>query len=125
MVIIDTNIIIDHLRSSNGSSKLIELIENHPEEELGISIITIQELYEGKSTKKSEKETDMLATIGQVQILPYDYNTAKKAGELARDLKNPIELADAAIAATAIINGAPLYTINIKHFQNIPDLKLF
>ena len=32
---------------------------------------------------------------------------------------------DAAIAATAIVNGADLCTLNQKHFLKIPNLELF
>lgn len=40
-------------------------------------------------------------------------------------MKDNIEFADAAIAATAIINGALLATLNKKHFQSIRDLELW
>ncbi len=42
-----------------------------------------------------------------------------------RDSKTPIQFADAAIAATAIINGAELYTLNKKDFEKIPGLLLY
>lgn len=87
--------------------------------------MTVQELYEGKSTKNKEKEGYLLLTISALKILPYTYEIAQLAGEIARDLKNPIELADATIAATTIVNGASLYTLNKKHFQGIKDLKFF
>jgi predicted nucleic acid-binding protein len=56
--------------------------------------------------------------------VPYTYETAKLAGEIARDLERPIELADAAIAATTIINRGELLTINKKDFAAIPLLQL-
>jgi len=94
-------------------------------ENLAISTITIQELYEGQSTKHKDKETSLLSTVTPLKILPYTYETAQLAGEIARDLKQPIEFTDAAIAATAIINGALLATLNKKHFQSIRDLELW
>ncbi len=126
MVILDTNIIIDHLRSSaHRKTKLMELVEKHPKISLCLSLISVQELYEGKSTLKVENEKDLLATISPLKLLPYTYDIAKLAGSLARDLTRPIELADAGIAATAILNNAQLYTLNKKDFQGIPDLELF
>lgn len=126
MVILDTNIIIDHLRQSpDKKSHLIKLAEKKPKQALAISIISLQELYEGQSTKKEEKEQLMLATITPLKILPYTYKIAKLAGQIARDLKTPIELADAAIAATAIVNNSPLFTLNKKDFKNIRNLQLF
>lgn len=66
----------------------------------------------------------MLATITPLKILAYAYETAKLAGQIARDLDRPIELADTAIAATAILNHAKLLTLNQKDFRSIPKLNL-
>jgi predicted nucleic acid-binding protein len=126
MVIVDTNIIIDHLRlhSAQTSSKLMHLVQHNPKKTLAISTISVQELYESQSTKDSQKEQYLLATISPLKILPYTYEVAKLAGEIARDLHRPIELADAAIAATAIITGCGLATTNTKDFIDIPQLSL-
>lgn len=92
---------------------------------MAISVISIQELYEGKSTREKDKEEHLLATIAPLKILPYNYEVAQLAGEIARDLDYPIELADAAIAATAIVNGALLFTLNKRHFKGIKDLNFY
>ena len=123
MVILDTNIIIDHLRQPPKKSKLIKFLERHPEESLGISIISIQELYEGKSTKSREKENQLLSTINSLEIIPYTYDVAKLAGSIARDLDRPIGLADMTIAATTILNVGELFTLNKKDFLGIENLK--
>jgi len=125
MVILDTNIIIDHLRQSKKKkSLLIKLAAQKPKEILGLSMISVQELYEGRSTKNKIKEQFLLATIAPLKIFPYTYEVAKLAGEIARDLSRSIQLADATIAATAIINGAQLFTLNKKDFQKIKNLAL-
>lgn len=126
MVVIDTNIIIDHLRLKDGEaeSKLMALAKSKPKEVLAISMLTVQELYEGRSTKDSQREQYMLATISPLKILSYNYEIAKLAGEIARDMDRPIELADAAIAATAILNGCELATLNVKDFSGIDKLRL-
>ncbi len=125
MVILDTNIIIDHLRQAkNKESHLIGIAKQKPKETLAISMVTLQELYEGKSTKNDKKEQFLLATISPLKIFPYSYEVAKLAGEIARDLNRPIQLADAAIAATTIINGAQLLTLNKKDFRGVKRLEL-
>jgi len=125
MVVLDTNIVIDHLRLQDGvESKLMALVKTKPKEVLAISMITIQELYEGRSTRDAQKEQYLLATVSPLKILPYNYEVAKLAGEIARDIERPIELADAAIAATAILNGAELFTFNVKDFASIDNLRL-
>lgn len=125
MVILDTNIIIDHLRQSPDKVSFLRKVSNKiSKENLSISVISIQELYEGQSTKKENKEKYLLATISPLKILPYTYEIAKLAGEIAREYKGNIELADAAIAATTIINGGSLFSLNKKHFQGIRELEI-
>jgi predicted nucleic acid-binding protein len=126
MVVLDTNIIIDHLRLQDKQrpSQLIKITKSHPKEVLALSMLSVQELYEGRSTSDSQKEQYLLATISPLRIMPYSYEIAQLAGELARDLYHPIELADAAIAATAIVNNAMLATANTKDFVGISRLHL-
>jgi predicted nucleic acid-binding protein len=59
------------------------------------------------------------------QLMPYNYEIAKLAGEIVRDNKNLVEFPDAAIAATALVNEAELLTLNKKHFAGIKGLELF
>lgn len=125
MVILDTNIIIDHLRQPPGTSVLTNLLSRFSYQDLKFSLLTLQELYAGNSTRASQKEKDLLATISQFEILPYTYEIAKLAGEITRDLNHSIDLADASIAATALINNCELATLNRKDFAGIPDLSLF
>ncbi|HVC36568.1 MAG TPA: PIN domain-containing protein [Candidatus Dormibacteraeota bacterium] len=125
MVVLDTNIIIDHLRlQGTQESQLMAIVRQKPKEVLALTTISLQELYEGRSTKDSQKEQYLLATISPLRILPYTYEVAKLAGEIARDLDRTIEFADAAIAATTILNGGSLHTSNKKDFVGIVQLQL-
>ena len=126
MVVLDTSVIIDHLRlqKAQAESRLMRFVRERPKESLALSMSSIQELYEGQSTRDAVKEQFLLATIAPLKILPYTYEAAKLAGEIARDLPRPIELADAAIAAIAVVNGYALYTLNKKDFMGIDGLAL-
>lgn len=124
MVIVDTNIIIEHLRTKEKESSLVHLLETNSKEEFAISILTIQELYEGKSTRNQDQEEKLLATISPLKIVPYTYEIAQLAGEIARDQKPNIQFVDAAIAATAILNNCQLLTLNKKDFYQIKELEL-
>ena len=124
MVILDTNIIIDHLRREKQESHYIRLIKNIPQEDLAISILSIQELYQGLSTRDSKNEEILLAILSPLTILSYTYDIAQLAGKIARDLNRTIEFPDTAIAATAIVNGCQLYTLNKKDFHSIKKLDL-
>lgn len=127
MVVLDTNIIIDHLRlqKKGQDSELMKIARLKPKEVLALSMISVQELYEGQSTKDENMEQYLLATIAPLKILPYTYEVAQLAGEIARDLDRSIELADAAIAVTTILNGGVLLTLNKKDFLGIKDLVIF
>lgn len=124
MVMLDTNILIDALRRKNGATVLEQILKTTPREYLSISVISIQELYQGKSVAESKKESDMQTLLAPLKILPYSYEVAKLAGEIVRTKHFEITFPDAAIAATAIVNHVPLYTLNQKDFLGIPNLIL-
>ena len=124
MVVVDTNIIIDHLRQKAPNDSIFsKILARTKPDDLAISTITIQELFTGQSTKDKEIEKLILAILLPVNILSYTYEVAKMAGEITRDLNRPIELADVAIAATAILNECEFATLNKKHFEGIKDLE--
>lgn len=124
MVVIDTSILIDYLRRPDENSPFKKFALQNKEERLSISILTIQELYAGKSSREALKENFFLNIINKMDILPYTYKVAQLAGELTRDYDKNLEFPDAAIAATAILNKGSLLTLNKKDFKGIKNLKL-
>jgi predicted nucleic acid-binding protein len=126
MVVLDTNVIIDHLKQPSGANTLLmQVNQKEGKDSLAISTITLQELYEGKSTKNAIKLRAMLSVLGPLKILDYNIKIAETAGELARDIDRPIEFPDAAIAGTCIFHKFQFLTLNSKHFVGIPDLQLY
>lgn len=123
MVVIDTSVLIDHIRLKGKNSIFDEFIKQS-QDKFAIALISVQELYEGKSTRDEEIEGEIISLINSLEVLPYAFENAKLAGEIARDLGRPIDLADAAIAATAVLNKASLFTLNKKDFKGIKGLKL-
>ncbi len=110
---------------SGEESNLMKILKKEGRDSLHLSIISIQELYEGKSTRKEDKLQQMLSILAPLTLLNYTAEIAELAGIIARDLKNPIEFADVAIAATCVFNDSKLFTLNTSHFKNIPDLELY
>jgi len=125
MVILDTNIIIDHLSTKSNSSILLNLKNKLTTANLAISVISIQELYEGESTRIKEEEKLLMAYLNSLNILSYTDSIAVIAGKIMRDSKIDITFPDAAIAATAITNNSQLVTLNQRHFKNIRELSLY
>lgn len=125
MVVVDTSVVVDHLRRPSVNSIFSRLIRNHAASKIAVSLVSIQELYTGKSTRIQDEKTRLLSILANLEVIPYDYTIAKKAGIIQRDLPIGIGFADAAIGATAITSGAKLLTLNPKHFRGIPKLALY
>ena len=123
MVVIDTSVLIDHIRQK-GKNSIFDRFAKDSQDKFAISLLSVQELYEGKSTRHEEIESEIISLINSLEVLSYEFENAKLAGEIARDLGRSIDLADAAIAATAILNKAKLLTFNKKDFKGIKGLKL-
>jgi predicted nucleic acid-binding protein len=79
---------------------------------------------ERRSTKQKRKREELLVTLSPLVILPYTESVARRAGEIARDATRPLQFADAAIAATAIMHKANIATFNRKDFYHIPGITL-
>lgn len=125
VILLDTNIIIDHLRQPAGIPTILKiLITKYGKESLYISVITIQELYAGASTRDTDEITKLVRTIKHLNIYQLTHNIARLAGTLTRDLSRSITFADAGIAATAIHYHAKLATKNTKDFVDIKGLEL-
>lgn len=122
VILLDTNIIIDHLRLKGQNSIQFNLINNHLDDTFAISTITIQELFAGQSTKKKSPLNLLNQTLGELDLLSYTQEIAELAGTIMRD--HQLSFADAAIAATAIHYNTHLATLNTKDFTGIPHLNL-
>lgn len=121
-ILLDTSIIIDHLRQKDKSkTALVTLVQS--EYELFTSILAHTEGYSGKSVWERKEMKDAIKIIfSDIKILPLNEKVSLKAGELRA--RQNMGLGDAVIAATSIINKLPLATLNVKHFEKIKGLKL-
>lgn len=125
MVVLDTSIIIDHLRTQNTKATVLENITNNfSPSDLYISVITVQELFIGQSTKIDRKLQDLNLLLNALKCLEYDSTIAEYAGKIQRDTTRIVTFPDAAIAATTILNGFQLATLNTKDFLAIKNLRL-
>ena len=123
-VVIDTSIIIDHLRLPRKEKSPFEMIVENGNLESLISTATIQELFIGQSSLREDQETKIRRIINLIHNLNVSPEIAELAGQIMRDTKPQVQFADAAIAATAILNKAKLLTLNKKDFKGIQGLKL-
>ena len=129
-ILIDTNILIDFLRQKSSIKKqgtlfyrYFYLQENQP----ALSLITLSELWAGRSMGQKNTRQKIDRLIGSCRVLLPNLETAKLTGKILRqayEKGRPIAFQDAAIASCAIYHQLPLLTLNTKHFQNIAKLKL-
>lgn len=120
MILIDTNIFVDHLRNFGEAVKFFETLVGR--DDVIFSAITEAELIAGKSSKDKEKKGKLLYFINRWNKIPVTNPIALQAGDIYRDYE--LEIPDAIIAATALQNNAELITKNIKDFQKVYGLKI-
>lgn len=126
-VVVDTDIIIDHLRQEEkrkSKSELEMIVENTNITPL-ISAATVQELFAGQSSKKIKEERKIRRILALLEIISITLEIAGAAGKIMRDTKPIVQFADAQIAATAISEKAYLLTKNKKDFAKIKGLKFY
>lgn len=123
-VVIDTNVIIDHLRIARLEKSLFETCIEDPKMDPLMSTTTIQELFVGQSSLREDQENKIRKIIHSINVIDVTPEIAELAGELMRDVKPQVQFADAQIAATAIFKKAKLLTLNKKDFKGIKGLKL-
>lgn len=119
-LIIDTSVVIDHLRQKKKISTLLTQILTKGMN-IKMSLITVGELYSGLYLPTQEKEFEKILNVAE--ILSIDFEIAKKAGEVRRVTN--IGLMDAFTAATAISLGLQLATLNEKDFKKVSGLDLY
>ena len=120
MKLIDTNIFVDHLRGQGPAKAYFDSLGN--EDDILFSAITEAELIAGQECKDKEKKEGVLQFLAQWKKIIVSNQIAVLAGDLSRDKE--LDLPDALIAATALINKAELVTRNSRDFKKIADLKI-
>ncbi len=122
-LLIDTSIIIEHLRKGD---KRRSILFNIPETtDLFISSVSLFELQAGATD--AIKQNDIDTVLKGIAILPFDATSAVEAGKIYCELNTAnklIEIRDIFIAAAARANTLPIMTLNIKHFVRVHGLKV-
>lgn len=122
LVLCDTNVIIDFYKEDAGILKKLYSIG---QDRIAVSIITAGELLYGALNK--EEYNQIRQDIAHLHILHLDPAIGECYIELmdSYSLSHNLSLPDGLIAATAIIEEIPLYTLNKQDFRFIEDLELY
>jgi len=124
--LIDTDLAIDYL---NDREPVASRIEELREEGVGVSVISLAELYEGvyfsKDPETSEKR--LLGFLSGVAILGIDEGICRIFGKERGKLRRKDLLIgdfDLLIASTSLYYTIPLCTNNRKHYKRIEGLRI-
>ena len=120
--LLDTTIIIDHLRGDKKASSYLEEIGQRGDI-AGCCCINIAEIYSGMLIKESEKTNRFINSLYYYEVTR---EISKVAGKLRQKyLKKGITLAttDVIIGATALIYDLILLTKNVKHYP-LPEIEI-
>ena len=122
MILCDTNIFIEIYRNNEI---IIQAIKQIGQENLVVSDITCAELFFGARNKKELQAISK--DLEKLEVLPVNTFISSLSVKLVKDysLSHKLALPDAIIAATPIYHNLPLYTLNIKDFIFIDNVKLF
>lgn len=118
-VVLDTSILVDHLRAYPEASRYLLDLEERP----ACSEISRIEVLQGLRSAERRAAEQLFSLVHWVAV---DDSIARRAGELGRRWRRShfgIGVADLAIAATAEHLDAALATRNVKHFPMFEGLQ--
>jgi predicted nucleic acid-binding protein len=123
MIVADSDVLIDYLRRRQpGAAAVAEALRRG---QLHTTILNCFELLAG--AQSSQPEESVLALLDSLSILPLDFEAARKATEISRELDRlgvGIGMGDILIAGIVLAQGGTLLTRNRRHFERVPGLPL-
>jgi predicted nucleic acid-binding protein len=127
---LDTTFLVDLLREARrGPGPATAFLHSAQDEDLWISLHVLCELHAGAELSTNpprEKQAIELACSGLNVVLPGEelphvygrlLSTLQRNGQI-------ISTMDLLIAASALLDNAPLMTRNLKHFNRVPGLQV-
>ncbi len=124
--LLDTNV-ISELRKPSPNPGVLRWLDDFPEEQLSICVLTLGEIQSGITILPSgTKKADLLVWFNRLkdsfrnQIYTIDETAALKWGEITAQAMASgrlLPIIDGLIAACALVNSATLVTRNVKDFE--------
>lgn len=113
--LVDTDVLVDYLRRHPAAIRFM----NEHADRIMLSAMSVAELYSGARGGVNEPEQLALSNFLKLfPIVPVSMDIAKAGGLYRRDYagSHGVGLADAVIAATAVLSDAELMTLNVEHY---------
>ena len=128
--LLDTNILIDFVKEVPSVVEEILQVGTH---QCCMSVISLHELYYGAQLARENKDEYYFQELEKINTL-LEYFTVLNLnthGEEYAFIKyalrkkgKPVDEFDMLIAAQAVAEGLTIVTDNLKHFQNMPNVKV-
>ena len=124
--LVDTNWIILHFR---GNDRVVRRIEMLAPEGIGLSVVSMGELYEGvyRASDPASSESALQLVLSDIDIVHIDDEVCRIFGRQRARLRASNALigdTDLWIGATAIRHGLTLLTNNTRHFERMQGLTI-
>ena len=123
VVLLDTTVLIDFYRKKNKSKSVLYRLSK-PDRIFAVSAITHFEIYAGV---RNDQVNFWNNFFHDLLILPFNAEVSRLAATIEIELKSKrkqIGIPDLLIASTALLNNLKCATLNRKHFERVPGLKL-
>jgi predicted nucleic acid-binding protein len=132
-LILDSSVVIAAERRGHTVLQILEQLEvAYGAIDIGLSVVTVAELIHGAyRTKTDVKKQRRLAFVDRlcidVPVYPITLEIARRIGQIEGEQASKgitLSFEDLAIGVTALQAGFDVATINAKHFELIPGLKV-
>lgn len=122
---LDSDVIIWLLRKGGRNEAVTDYLKQLATTgTLSCSALSVAEVERGMRPAEERQTRQFFRSI---PVHSLDQSIAEQAGTLSRELRSrgrTIGLADALIAATCLVRGATLVTLNFRDFEQVPELIL-
>jgi len=117
--LVDTSIIIAHLRGTAGAQ-----ITNETRLNCVLSYVTVGELLQGARNKREQKTTTDVCSLFDIDwgSLSINRTSHRLLSEYA--MSHGMGVMDAIIAATALERDLTIVTLNVKHFSCVTGIRV-
>lgn len=128
---LDSSFVVDLLRETARQRKgpASAFLARHLEDELRVSLFVACELLLG--VERSDRSAEERRRVEEIlSVVPLSLPSAALASAYGRVLAGLqrrgvlIATMDMLIAASALVDGVPLVTRNVSHFERVPDLRI-
>jgi hypothetical protein len=124
-ILIDTNVIINHLRGQVQDTAFLKRIMVEEEFQGLYSAITEIELFAAEKVDETQVN-EIISILDNLKRIELTSAIAQIAGNFMGRFRKShgLEMSDAIIAASVLVCSASLATINTRHYSFIPGLLL-